>query len=167
MRFPCHLGLLAGLAACSFGSPKSGPDGGDDGGDDGGGSGGDWTVVEVLSVPASGAVAVSDLVLEAGVGYRLRASGTCMVTFNMVADAEYFGFNMGLPMDVAVNIDLGLAVNDMDIDIVRTPRWGTYNPEHKYEIAWPGVGGPIVAQLHDGRYSDNSGSLTLEILARP
>jgi hypothetical protein len=161
MRRVCS---LAFLAACTFGSPRASVDSSGGGGDDA--ADGPWDVAETLTVPVDKMTATSKTVLEAGVGYRLRATGTFSIGFQLISDAEYFGFNRGAPMDTAANIDVGLAVNDSTIDLDRTPRWGDYNLEHVYEVPWMGDGGPIVAQFHDGNYMDNFGTLTLEILKR-
>ncbi|HSJ99773.1 MAG TPA: hypothetical protein VK932_00975 [Kofleriaceae bacterium] len=156
MRSLCSLALLA---ACTFDSPKLGVDGAPPDG------GGEWTVVETLMVPVRGETVTSKRVLQQGVGYRLRASGTAYVALQTLGDAEYYNFNNGSPVDGAVNIDVGLAVNDSTIDATRTPRWGAYTDTHVYEVDWTGDGAPIVAQFHDGNTANNDGMLTLEILA--
>lgn len=146
---------LAFIAACGFDAPRPGVDAtGDDG---------MWSVSETLTVPASGSVVTSKLVTEAGVDYRLRASGTYFYKLQRQADAEYY-FEPSPPVDVEVDVDVGLAVNDQIVDADRTPRWGPYNPKHIYEVPWMGDGRPIVAMLHDGPYLDNVGTLTLQIL---
>src|SRR5262245_21408804 len=83
---------LACLAACNGDEPRvdaklaDGPAG----------------VLEELSIPVGGTVVTSTVVLQAGVRYRLRASGTYFYAFaqNVLGDAEYFGFNTGGPTDV-------------------------------------------------------------------
>jgi hypothetical protein len=156
MRSLCSLALLA---ACTFGSPKLGADGAPPDG------GGEWTVVEALVVSVRGETVTSTFVLQQGVRYRLRASGMAYVALQTFGDAEYYNFNNGPPIDGAVGIDVGLAVNDSTIDATRTPRWGAYSDTHVYEVEWTGDGASIVAQFHDGNTANNSGTLTLEILA--
>jgi hypothetical protein len=156
MRSLCSLALIA---ACTFDSPKLGGDGAPP---DGGGT---WTVVEELMVPVRGETVTSKLVLQQGVRYRLRASGMAFVALQTFGDAEYYNFNNGPPVDGAVGIDIGLAVNDSTIDATRTPRWGAYSDTHVYEVAWTGDGAPIVAQFHDGNSANHIGTLTLAILA--
>jgi hypothetical protein len=160
--------LLACLAGCSFSSPKASPDA-DDGGDGGGiDSGGQWVVVETLTIPADGTEVPSTTVLQAGVGYQLRAMGTYTFKLNPVpsmGDAEYVGFDINALMDSVSGVDVGLAVNDTTVDSNRTPRWGQYTNTHVYEAPWIGDGAVITAKLHDGQYADNSGTLTLQILA--
>jgi hypothetical protein len=157
MRSLCSLALLA---ACTFDSPKLGVDGAPP--DSGGG---EWTVVDTLVVSVRGEPITSTFVLQQGGRYRLRASGTAYVAAQTLGDAEYYNFNNGAPIDGAVGVDVGLAVNDSTIDATRTPRWGAYTDTHVYEVDWTGDGVAIVAQFHDGNTSNNDGTLTLEILA--
>ena len=155
---------LAFLAACQFSSPTAKVDAERS---DGGG-GGEWVQVDELSIPVNSVTArvTSTFVLQANVGYRLRASGTFFTTsLGRLGDAEYYNFNVGPPVDEAAGIDVGLAVNDPIVDGTRTPRWGAYSAEHVYEVPWMGAGAPIIVQLHDGNYADNVGALKLEILA--
>ncbi len=147
---------LACLAACTFGSPKLDTDAPD--------GSGEWTVVETLMVPVRGEPVTSMLVLQQGVRYRLRASGMAYVALQTFGDAEYYDFNNGPPIDGAVGLDIGLAVNDSVIDGTRTPRWGAYSDTHVYEVEWTGDGAPIVAQFHDGNTANHIGELALAIL---
>jgi hypothetical protein len=163
MRPRCLLACLAActFAACTFSAPKLDADAAPGDGD----GGGVWTVVEELTVPVRGEMVTSTVVLQAGVGYRLRASGTCYVALQTLGDAEYYDFP-DPPVDGTVGgVDVGLAVNDSIIDGTRTPRWGAYSDTHVYEVEWMGNGAPIVAQFHDGNTSNNGGMLTLAILA--
>lgn len=126
-----------------------------------------WVVIDTLVVPVNGLTVLSTVSLQSGVGYRLRASGTFVIQspLGTQGDAEWWDFtNL---MDGVVGVDVGIAVNDTLVDATRTPDWGPYAPTHVYEIAWTGDGQQIVAQLHDGNFSNNTGSLTLEILALP
>jgi hypothetical protein len=127
----------------------------------------EWIVVEELSVPVSSASVLSTRELLAGVTYRLRASGTYFAALDTPGDAEYFDFTAGPPTDTLSGVDLGRAVNDATVDATRMPKWGAYNATHIYEIEWVGNGSTITAQLHDATYGNNTGSLTLTILARP
>lgn len=127
----------------------------------------EWIVLDELSVPVSSAAVSSARELRAGVSYLLRASGTYFSAANTLADAEYFGFNNGMPVDTLSGIDVGLAVNDTVVDGNRVPKWGAYKDTHIYEIEFIGTGTQISAQLHDATYGNNTGSLTLTILTRP
>ena len=154
MRLLC---LLACLAACDSDDPP-GMDGGID-------AGGEFIVVEEISVPVSSGTVASANELLAGVTYRLRASGTYNAAQDTFGDAEYIGFT-GTPADTVSGVDVGLAVNDITVDGTRTPKWGAYRDSHVYEVDFVGNGTPIVAQLHDATYGNNTGSLTLTILRR-
>jgi hypothetical protein len=151
---------LAFLAACHFSSPSGIDAGRTDGG-------GEYTMVEELVVPSDGLVVISTTLLQAGVVYRLRASGSYWFNFagNQRGDAEYFGYNSGDPTDVVGGIDIGIAVNDAIIDGTRTPRWGAYTEPHTYEVEWIGDGKTIFVQLHDGNYDNNDGTMDLAIFA--
>lgn len=164
MRSLCPLACLATctFAACTFSAPKLDADAAPADGDRD--SGGEWTVVEELTVSARGEPVTSTTVLRDGIGYRLRASGTCYVVLQTLGDAEYYDFPNSL-IDGVSGVDIGLAVNDSTINATRTPRWGAYNDTHVYEVAWTGNGAPIVAQFHDGNTVNNAGTLTLAILA--
>ena len=164
MRFLCP---LACLAACTF-SRVDPDDGGPTDGDGGGDGGGTWFLIDELSVltgPAPTAV-MSSVTLAQGVVYRLRASGKYFHEVGAEADAEYVDINYDPRGDIVSGIDVGLAVDDSSIDEDRTPRWGAYRDDHVYEVEWTGNGAPIAAQLHDGNYTTNAGTLTLQIFER-
>jgi hypothetical protein len=150
--------LLACLAACGSDGPPAGVDAAD-------AATSEWVVVEELSIPVSSAAVTSVVELQAGVPYRLRASGTYSAALDTPGDAEYFGFSTGTPTDTLSGVDVGLAVNDTTVDGLRMPRWGAYNDTHVYEVDWVGAAGAITVQLHDATYGNNTGSLTLAILA--
>jgi hypothetical protein len=156
--------LLACLAACRFDLPDP-PVGADDAaGADAADS--EWVVIETLTVLSNGTVVMSTKVLQAGVTYRLRASGTFYYDTQVLGDAEYFDTQSGsTPRDVVSSVDVGLAVNDDTPGPTRTFRWGAFKASHLYEAEWIGDGSTITAQIHDGNYSGNFGSLSLEILA--
>jgi hypothetical protein len=152
------VGPLICLAACSFPSPKFGDDTEPVE---------EWTVIEEMSVRTDGTVITSVMALERDVDYQLRASGTYYFFFvkDQKGDAEFHAFNVASPVDGESGIDVGLAIDDTVVDSVRTPRWGPYNDAHVYQVDWRGEGRQITAQLHDGNYDNNVGTLTLEILA--
>jgi hypothetical protein len=133
-----------------------------------GGADAPYQTLEMVAVPADGTVVNSTVVLQLGVTYRLRASGIINVggSPDPRGDAEYWNFNAG-PMDLATNglVDAGLAVDDPTVGMTKTPlSWGPYDPTHVYEVPWPGTGATISANYHDDFPSNNSGTLTLEIL---
>jgi hypothetical protein len=150
---------LACLAACNGDEPR----------DDAKIPDGPAGMLEELSIPVGGTVVSSTVVLQSGVRYRLRASGTYFYAAaqNVLGDAEYFGFNAGGPTDTEAGVDVGLAVNDSVVDANRMPKWGAYTDTHVYEVEWTGAGATIDVQLHDGNYSNNVGSLTVAIFMAP
>jgi hypothetical protein len=131
-----------------------------------GGSGGapSWQVIDTLTVPAMGQVVVSNVTLQNGVTYRLQVSGTFTIhDSGTLADAEYADF--AVLYDEIAGVDLGLAVDDPSVDAEKIPDWGSFQRDHVYLMEWMGRGATIDAQIHDANYTNNSGSLTLEILA--
>ncbi len=97
-----------------------------------------------------------------GETYRLRASGTFVVsTAGALADAEYWDFPSML--DGVSGVDLGIAIDDPVVDTNRTPKWGTYDPSHVYQVDFVGKGAVIDAGYHDGNFSNNMGTLTLDV----
>ena len=126
-----------------------------------------WTDVETRTIPCSGASVTSTTVLIAGVTYRLRASGTCIVNDvnNSQADPDWHYFNLGTPRDTEAGVDNGIAIDDATPGASKLPSWGAYSSAHTYTVDWVGGGAVITARYHDSNYSNNSGSLTLTIQA--
>jgi len=125
-----------------------------------------WTVVETMTVDsANSSPTYSQTVLENGVVYRLRASGSLSNVIDPYAgDADYFDF--GNPKDLGCCEDIGLGIDDDIVDDKLTaPDWGPYDPSHIYEVEWTGDGTTIFALFQDTYYGNNVGSLTLEILS--
>lgn len=125
-----------------------------------------WTVVETLTVDsASSEPTLSRTVLEAGVVYRLRVSGTITNVIDAFqGDADWYDFSD--PKDNGCCEDIGLGIDDFVVDDLDTqPDWGPYDPTHVYEVDWTGDGTTIAALFQDTYYGNNIGSLTLEILA--
>ncbi|HET9232706.1 MAG TPA: hypothetical protein VFP10_01040 [Candidatus Eisenbacteria bacterium] len=130
--------------------------------------------VETLNVPTDGSIVTSALTLESGTVYQIRASGTFHIgeRGDSTADAEYADFS-NVPSSVIDNcpdstlaIDMGIGINDAVNDSLKVPRWGDFRSDHVYTIEFTGAGAPVTFTLHDCNYADNSGSLTVEILAQ-
>jgi hypothetical protein len=124
-------------------------------------------LLDTLIVPSNGAIVTSNIVLQAGQTYLLRVTGTFTIstTEGWLGDAEYFDF-ADVPtslQDTVIGVDNGVGINDLVVDSIRSPRWGPYNPSHIYERSFVGLGATIQANFHDGNYTNNVGSLTLEI----
>jgi hypothetical protein len=149
-----------GAATSAGGTAGFGGDGGA-----GGVAGPAWVVLETLTVPVDGSMVTSSMSLAMAGTYRLRASGTFVISTatNTLADAEYY--DLGNPKDAGSFVDHGLAVDDPVVDLDRSPQWGAYAPSHVYQVDYAGTDAPIVAQFHDEVPSNNTGSLSLEILS--
>jgi hypothetical protein len=123
-----------------------------------------------LTIPCDGSWVTSPVSLEPGATYHLIASGVCMVdptagTYR--SDAEYF-WKSSKPFDafdMTGGVDVGIAVNDTVLDDTRTPRWGEYDEtSHDYLLSeFVGQGAPVTVLFWDSSYSNNSGSLSVEI----
>ncbi len=127
-----------------------------------------YQVIDTLIVPVDSSAVVSTVVLDSGETYRLRVSGTFIISTNsnLVGDAEYFDFS-NIPSslrDTVTGVDNGVAVDDSSVDSNRSPRWGSFSSDHVYEVDFLGKGQTISVNLHDGNFSNNTGTLTLEIL---
>jgi hypothetical protein len=126
-----------------------------------------WTTIDTLTVSCRGMTLTSNVVLQQGTTYKLRASGECIANDQngSKADAEYVGYNINqnVPLDSVSNVDNGIAVNDTTTGTTKDPRWGMFASNHQYEVMWPGTGAAITVKYHSADYSNNSGSLTLQI----
>ncbi len=127
-----------------------------------------YTVVDTITVECDGTEVTSSVTLSAVVTYRLRMSGSCTIGGggSVQADAEYFNF--ASPQDATTGMgafDVGVGIDDTVVDLVKPPDWGAYTATHIYEVEFPGTGATITAKFYDGNYANNSGSLTLEVLA--
>ena len=122
-----------------------------------------WTVIETLTINTANPTAIASQPLAAGVMYKLRASGTASVIDGVIGDSEYYDF--ASPKDNACCEDVGIGIDDPAVDLDTKPDWGAYNTDHVYEIFWMGTGAAIHAAYQDTVYGNNSGNLTLEILA--
>lgn len=159
----------AGSGGMSDVGGMSGAGGMDAAGGMGGAGGSDPVVLETMQVSFDGAVVTSSISLDAGVTYRLRASGTGNYSTQQgaVGDAEYWDFAAPKTMNPGSTIDVGLGIDDPTVDGQLSPGWGPYRDDHIYEIDFVGAGAPIEARIHDGDYGNNTGSITLEILSGP
>lgn len=114
-----------------------------------------------VNVPGNGTT-VSTPVLAQGQRYRLRASGAAATNATRGQDAEY-DFPFANPSDLNNVID---SVQGTDIGVSidgQAPDWGPYNVAHVYEREVVGQGRALSLKLVDIIYTDNSGSLTIEI----
>jgi len=130
-----------------------------------------YTLQETINVPVNGNLVSSTTVLDSGVTYKIQASGT----FNVgglgdgLGDAEYANFS-NPPSSLQDNcggtpdgVDLGIGINDTVNDNAKFPFWGGFESSHVYTIDFVGQGSSINLNYHDCAYTDNSGSLTVEV----
>jgi hypothetical protein len=169
--------LLAALGACGYSPTPTGPatdasPGGDGtiAGEDAESDGGQQlTLIETMTIPvANGAETQSQMSLAAGTVYTLRASGTFVIdnVAGTLGDAEYYDFSQQTPFDVTpigTPVDVGIGIDDPMTDGSKKPTWGAFDMMHTYEAEFTGKGAPIRANIHDGNYANDTGSLTLEI----
>jgi hypothetical protein len=120
-----------------------------------------------LSVPANGD-SVKTPVLARGQRYLFRVS-SYIRDEDWGLDAEYY-FRRDDPTNPAEiydacfdGTDVGLSIDDALLDGDKSPRWGAYTAEHNYERKVIGEGERARLRLHDCRYEENTGSLTVEI----
>ena len=127
--------------------------------------------LETILVPANGAPRTTTVVLQSGQTYTIRVSGTVNVggAGTGTADAEFANFS-DVPNSLSDDcdnagtlVDVGLAINDTQIDANRLPNWGEFNVGHVYEVQYIGTGAPITFSFHDCNFSDNSGNLVVQI----
>src|SRR5262245_42920270 len=112
-----------------------------------------------VTVPANG-TAVLTPVLKKGQNFRLRATGFWSSNATHGQDA-FADFELADPSKVVTTFQgtrLGLAVNGGNID-----GWGSYNTNHTYERIVPGQGTSVSLAMSDVVFTDNSGSVTVDI----
>ena len=163
-RAGCIAAVAGLLAGC-----LSSPPGGDAAADAGEAADAGPVLLEEMNVPGDCTVLTSEKILEEGVAYRLAVDGVISMGVDADADAENFWFRSA-PEDILDNadgIEVGLAIDDLDIDDERTPDWGTYRSNHQYELEFIGLGAPINAQFHDSNCANNGGTLNLVLLGPP
>jgi hypothetical protein len=125
-----------------------------------------WVKLETIVVPCIQQSAASTSTLANGVSYRLASTGQCVTSSSGHADAEYI-YNSSLSQlyDVYQNIDFGIAVDDTTAGMTKTPHWGAFAMNHQYETMWTGSGATITLSFHAGDYSNNSGTISVDLLA--
>lgn len=126
------------------------------------------TLLETLSVDAKGAAVTSATTLVSGSRYQIEVSGTFSAGASITADAEYSsGPDTYVWQDLVEKYEghgEGLLELRIDGNFVE---WGAYNPNHVYSLDIIGQGNPIVLDIYDIYYPNNSGTLTADIYAVP
>lgn len=120
--------------------------------------------VDVSSL--NGAGVDTTAVLEDGKQYQLRASGTFDYSSDIYdeADAEWFEKSGGwIKGETGVYAD---KTNVIDVSVNGDPAnddWGDYNPAHEYTMNYIGAGSVLHLYIFDTNYTDNSGSIHVDI----
>ena len=118
------------------------------------------TQVGAVSVPATGTT-VNTPVLTQGQRYRLRASGFWNSNATHGQDA-FADFEVATPTTFVTTfqgVRLGLAVDGGSADV-----WGSYTTSHVYEQVVVGQGRALALGMTDLVFTDNSGSVLVEVL---
>jgi len=119
-------------------------------------------LVETFIVLPNG-VTFSSQALISGQAYEIIVSGT--FTYNPAldwADAEYYLKNGDVvkgDTEGSVPYVLDLSINGYSTNT----DWGNYQSSHVYTKQWTGTGNPLSFSIFDSDWSDNKGSLTVEI----
>lgn len=140
------------------------------------------TVLETLSVPATGGLVMTQTVLVADQPYWLLASGTYRHAFaGQNADAEWGQIDPGGPWVEVPDPDLPEYEHDVVVDDPSEDWWGsampgadaianftsflphTFSPSHQYWLPVVGQGQALELWIPDFAYSDNAGALTIQI----
>ena len=132
-------------------------------------------LLETVAVPSNGSTVLSTNVLENGVTYILKASGTytywpAQLPEAGIADAEYSlrpegNNNPGPGPQWISGDDLDSPwENYLEVKVDGNPvDWGLFNTDHVYEIVLVGTGSQVDFRILDSYYPDNSGELQVEI----
>jgi hypothetical protein len=127
-----------------------------------------FVVIETLTVPVDGSSVSSTTILASSDTYRLNASGAITVggVGDMRGDAEYHDFSNPTDTNNLNGQDYGISI-DHPVIGQKVTRWGPYVTSHIYETDFTGRDQTLSANLHDGDYANNIGTLTLKILRKP
>lgn len=121
-----------------------------------------WKLVDTVDVSATTNTPAVSEVLKDSVNYKLRASGTFTYTGSQWADAEWY-----LKGSSVVKGDTEGSrpyVLDVSIDgYSQNTDWGTYNSDHVYVKDYVGAGAPVQFSIYDSAYTDNKGSIKVDI----
>lgn len=130
----------------------------------------DWTIylakkVDELNIPALNSPSIpSNISLENGKNYLIRAAGSYFAGDNITADVKY---SVRAPntlwTDYVQNYEsYGPTLLDLQIN-GNSLSWGNYNPTHIYWLTYTGTGLPINFRLNDFYPSNNGGEINVRI----
>jgi hypothetical protein len=123
-------------------------------------------VLDVLEISSQGTRVESNIALQNGVNYEIVVSGVYYTggtpIINNAHDAMYATQDNWATHS---NGQSGLYIDRWNVG---SKQWGAYNSEHIYRYTIVGNGTKVSFRIHDtSSYSDNSGSLTVQILGSP
>ena len=123
-----------------------------------------WVLVDTLTVPATGGSVTSAVTLGAGGSYLFEALGTVSAGASITTDAEYAsGPTSFVWQDLVEGYEsYGEGLMELRVD-GNFVEWGPFNANHVYTLPWTGAGNPVAFDIYDIFYSNNSGSLTVNI----
>lgn len=126
------------------------------------------TLLESLTVSADGTDVTSATTLVSGFHYLIEVRGTFSAGASITADAEYSsGPDSFAWLDSVEKYEsygeglLELRINGGFVE------WGAFNANHVYTLDIIGDGNPVVLDIYDIYYPNNSGTLTANIYAVP
>ncbi len=126
-----------------------------------------YKFIDQVDVQSENGIGVTTTaILENGKQYELRASGTFDYSSDIYdeADAEWFEKAGGwIKGETGVYAD---KTNVIDVSVNGDPvndDWGDYNPTHEYTMDYTGTGSTLHLFIYDTNYTDNSGSIHVDI----
>lgn len=102
----------------------------------------------------------SNLSFVLGMEYTIQVSGQFIIDQGRFADAEYFDIQTTSPRDTSGGFDIGVQINNVDID------WGPYMANNVYSYTTSDLSGVINMRLAEAgvaAYRDNAGILRVEV----
>ena len=122
-------------------------------------SAGQPVLLETISVPSNGNAVRSKVVLEKGVTYQIRASGTIIIDCcKAQGDAEWVLYptgNIGGTCAMKPDTDLGIGINDTSRGEIKSPNWEEYKLQAR-----------VYDQFHRGRVTHNAGLSRLRVFGQ-
>lgn len=124
------------------------------------------TFIETVEVPALSSSVESVATLDADKDYFLKVYGTALAGDTIEFDAKYSITNriVGDTWTDLVSgyISYGSSLLDLFVDGVNVD-WGTYNPDHIYQIPYEGTGSKLSLATYDIYYPNNGGKIFVDI----
>jgi len=120
-------------------------------------------LLDNLQVPSDGSIVTSNIALQNGVSYTIVVSGSYFtlkgdLTQNNQQDAMYGTHDQWKTHDSTPN---GLYIDQW---AAGSKQWGAYSTDNRYQCTLIGNGSKVSLWIYSTTYSQNSGSLTVQIL---